>query len=173
MPSDDQVGNGGFGYSEIADELWTEIIDVEDAHGDVKAAEERLRLPKQQLDAAEQALAAKHERLSKRVAELNLAGREINFESGTSQATVHGTGMEDLSVIPEKISLKGVAGTILGAEAGTLLGRKVAEDDTVVLHVKPNNGSAPLQRSLIIHADKAVYSIEGALPKDSEDPQES
>jgi hypothetical protein len=143
---------------------------LEDARGDVKGASERLReqvlASQNEVQSAQEALAARRQEAVDKLKELDLTGREISFESGVSRATVTGFMQGDLLAVPEEHDLTGVVGTIVGAEAGTLWGREVAEANTIVLHVSVRGSLIPpkLPHNYLVHADEAAYSI-GEAPQ--------
>lgn len=160
----------GFGYAEILDRVWPHTMAVDDAQGNLTAAEEALRLPMQRAQSAREALVQKRNDLTGEIAQLGLVGKTISIESGTSLAVVRGSGLEKLSIVPERHDLEGVEGMLIGAAAGTVWGREVADAGTIVFHVDVRTGVAPTEISYIFSANEAVYTIAGAM-RDPEVPQ--
>jgi hypothetical protein len=154
--------------------LAPEMGAVQDAQGDVKGAIGRLReqvqASQREVQTAEGALISRQQAVVARIEELELSGREISFEEGTSLAEVRTAprwGVGATYEVPTHKDLKGVSGTVARA---IIRSRNPSSADELLLHVDVK-GSRILPRMLrryVVHADEAIFSIGEAPQPDDE-----
>lgn len=142
-----------------------QVEGVEDAAGDVKAAEEHLRAEvaraQSRVREAQGALSDRQLEVLQGWTDMDLLGRAMKIISGQS---AEWPGADDKSQ-----DLSGVEGELVGFEVGTIGGSPIEPPTAVIFHVKVGEGQSvdPGQHSL--RADQARYELE-ALPKPDEEP---
>jgi len=144
-----------------------EVAAVEDAQGDIKAANEQLKddilAAQRRVESAEGNLTDNQQEVISVLKGMSLVGRMVDFESGTSLAVVYSRPPgKDIARRKEE-DLTGVSGELMGFEVGTLLGKPIQPANTVVLHID-TKGSTHVQADRIaVAANGAEYTINEVL----------
>src|SRR6185312_3248594 len=114
---------------------------VENAAGDVKGAQQRLReeviTAQQAVEQTYEELADRQTALRDRLDELSLPGRMIDFMAGSALGAVDLSDPAHPYIEPksEGEQIAGSGGTITAVEAGTFLGNPVEPADSIILLV--------------------------------------
>lgn len=150
-------------YGMLTGVLGREMDALADAQGDVIGATEGLRLPRQKLELAEQALVLRRQELAEGLAGLDLVGHTIHFEEGVSRGNLDRASLTKNFFIngDTRRDLRGASGIILGAELGTVEGVPVTEKDEIVFHVFV---PPEFPHNQVVVANEAVYNIVGVAP---------
>ena len=152
---------------------------VEDAEGDLMAAEERMRgvitEAQRDVDAKRAVLSDRQQDAGESLKELGLASRAIDFTSGRALAAVDFSDPENPYVIKdaEDEDLAGTGGVITGTELGTFLGEPIHPPEAVVLLVDMDPDRGHLNYAVggdyryAVRADKAEFKT-GEIPQEGQ-----
>lgn len=168
-----------FDRATLTSKLALRVAAVQDASGDLRGAEARMR---EAIMEAQKDVDAKQGNLSSRkkealvgLEELGLISRAIEFTGGKALGAVDLSDPQNPYVVAdaEGEDLAGSAGTITGVELGTFLGEPIQPPESLVLLVEMDQDKGHLNYAVgegyryAVVADQAEFST-GELPQPEE-----
>lgn len=158
----------------------SQTLAVENAAGDVKGAQQRLRddvtAAQRKVEQAQDQLTDEQAALRRRLEELDLPSRLIDFTGGTALGAVDLSEPEHphLESRSKEEPLAGSGGTITDVEVGTFLGKPITPADSIVLLVDMDDGKGDLQFAGLpgyryaVLANAAEYTISEVPQREDE-----